>query len=430
MKKNRKISVIAACAAVAMAGVGFVAGGGSASATGHEYIYFKTRAAGTQQPDICAFYDNVETSYSYDICDASYGNYNAASKTLTLGAGVNNLPNGHVEIRMDGVTVAAGSNIASAIYASSVEGLTLDFGNYSFTDTSFKMTDSSSDSWSNFGNELTIKSGTINIPSINVYGPLSIEGGVININGEPVVAVTAHRALDISGGTINIPDCSMAIDAIDADLNISGGVINAEDIKTTGLDATGNINISGGDINLKSNEVPAGFGVFLSNGKNLTINGGNLTIDGFEWGISGTNSKIYFNDGTTIVRNSKSHTIWIEPAADPENDIVFGEGMGIKEDTYVFYGSVSEGTGIADPGEVTIAKGYTYRKHYGWEDIDDDTKTGSDVKVPDTGVFSGNSNGVMVAAISVGAVITLAAGAVATYCLMRHHNGNIKFQKK
>ena len=104
--------------------------------------------------------------------------------------------------------------------------------------------------------------------------------------------------------------------------------------------------------------------------------------------------------------------------------------MGIKEDTYVFYGSVSEGTGIADPGEVTIAKGYTYRKHYGWEDIDDDTKTGSDVKVPDTGVFSGDSNGVMVAAISVGAVITLAVGTMATYCLMRHHNGNIKFQKK
>lgn len=429
MKKQKKISVLVACAAVAAAGYSFMANGGIASAAGHEYIYFKTRSEGVQDVTICKFYDS-STASNYDDCDVSYGSYDSTSKTLTLGSGINNLPNGRVEISTNGVVVTANANIESAINAA-LMGITLDFGSYSFTDVPYKITDSSTISESDFGNDLVIESGAFNIPRISVSGPLEISGGIININSNPVIAVSMKESFKMSGGTINISECGMAIDSKDyaSDFEMTGGTINVADIATSGVNGMDNIIISDGTLNLKSASAPAGFGFSLKKGKDLTIDGGEITIDGFKWGISGNNSKIYFNGGTTIIKNSVMHTIWIVPAVDPENDIVFSNGMGIKEDTYVFYDDNS--TGIAEPGNVTIAEGYSYRKHYGWETIDGDTDNDeSDVRVPDTGAFGGESGGVVAIMASLGAVVALAAGLYAVKYAVKRRQINIGFQKK
>ena len=190
--------------------------------------------------------------------------------------------------------------------------------------------------------------------------------------------------------------------------------------------------ITGGEINLKSSKTPASFGILLGKGKDLTIDGGNITIDGFKWGIDGGNSKIYFNGGTTTIKNSTMHTIWIVPAADPENDIVFGDGMGIKGDTYVFYDD--ESTGIADSGNVVITEGYTYRKHYGWETIGGDSNSGdeseSSIKVPNTGIFSGENGGAIIMAISMGALAAVAGGAYVASYAIRRRSVRAKFLKK
>ena len=430
MKTQTKICTAVACAATFMMGASLIGGGGTTLAVGgHDYVYFKTRANGAQEPTICKFYDS-STAYDYDECSASYGSYNNTTKTLTLGAGINNLPNGRVEVGIDGITISASADIESSIYAATL-GLTLDFGNYSFTDVPYNVTDSSSVSESDFGDDLIIENGTFNVSRISVSGPLEISGGTINIDSDPVIAVSMKESFKMSGGTINISGCEMAIDSKDnaTDFEMLGGTINAANIATLGIGGMDDFAVSGGTINLKSASTPAGFGIYLQEGKDLTIGGGDITIDGFKWGISGDNSRIYFNGGTTTIKNSNKHTIWIVPAKDPENDIVFGDGMGIKEDTYVFYDDNS--TGIADPGNVTITEGYTYRRHYGWETIDGDSDDDeSDIKVPDTGVFSSKNGGAIIVAVSLGIVTVLAGGFYALRYAIKRHRINIGFQKK
>ena len=115
--------------------------------------------------------------YDYDSCDASYGSYDSNSKKLTLGSGVNGLPNGYVAVNVDDVTISANSDIRSSIYATSNE-VTLDFGNYSFIDVPHKSSDTSASySMSDLGNGLVIESGTFNFSKISEYGPLEINGG-------------------------------------------------------------------------------------------------------------------------------------------------------------------------------------------------------------------------------------------------------------
>ena len=441
--KIKRLYPIGAALSIA-ATIGF---GNLASAVGTEYIYFEYREQGSTETTKCYFFNSDGISQG-DQCESSFGVYNNEHKLLNLGANINDKLNSRLVIKGDtlsGIAIAADTDIKTNIYVSDEDiVIKLRFSTHSFTDTLFKYTDSSEGNYSEFGgNHLVIESGTINNVALNaaslrvdggtvnvrpntyIYGDvvvnggtinnarmitssLEVNGGVINTLSDATIAIQSRSVkgssgeINISGGEINIPGCGIAfnIDDDGGDINISGGTINANNIKTTGFSVhSGGLNISGGEINLESAQDPAGFGVLLDKNINFTIDNGDLTLDGFDWGISGTNSKIYFNGGTTIIKNSKQHTIWINPATDPEHDIVFGEDMGIKEDTYVFWDDkeYNSSTGIADPNMVTITKGYKVRRHKGWESIDGDT-----IKVPDTGAFSNMDDKTTVALISLG----------------------------
>lgn len=446
-----------------------------ASAVGtEEYISFEYREQGSTKVE-CYFFDNAGTSQNQ--CESSFGVFNSERNTLYLGTGVDNKSNGRLVIKLGedikNITIAADTDIRTNIYANNQNAttITLDFSTHSFTDTLFKYTDSSEGNYSEFGgNHLVIESGTINNVALNaaslrvdggtvnvrsntyIYGDvvvnggtinnarmitssLEVNGGVINTLSDATIAIQSRSVkgssgeINISGGEINIPGCGIAfnIDDDGGDINISGGTINANNIKTTGFSVhSGGLNISGGEINLKSAQDPAGFGVLLDKNINFTIDNGDLTLDGFDWGISGTNSKIYFNGGTTIIKNSKQHTIWINPATDPEHDIVFGEDMGIKEDTYVFWDDkeYNSSTGIADPNMVTITKGYKVRRHKGWESIDGDT-----IKVPDTGAFSNMDDKTTVTLISLGALAMVSGLAYLIAYAAKRLSARAKFSK-
>ena len=123
-------------------------------------------------------------------------------------------------------------------------------------------------------------------------------------------------------------------------------------------------------------------------------------------------------------------------AKDPENDIVFGEGMGIVEKAaYVFWddSTSTPNTGIVDDGIVTIKKGYTYRRHYGYEendgDTDGDSNDGSTPKVPDTGVFSGEDGGVMMIAISLGTLTAVMGGIYIVAYVAKRKKSSVKFNR-
>jgi hypothetical protein len=470
IKKTKMLASAVFCASVLAPVFGV---GGTALAAGNEYIYFKTRQEGTQDFTTCKFYDNNPNSI-YENCNTTYGSYDTTNKKLTLGNGINNLPNGYVMTNVsEGITISASGNIESAIYDYSGQALTLDFGEYSFTDIPYKVSDSQENvSNSNLGHNLTVKSGMFNVASIstgvsgslkidggttnitesisvgsfritngvlNIPGVLNIQtdveinGGTINITNKPAVALSLFSGVSfsMSSGVINVSGCGIGI--VSDDINISGGSINMDEIETSGFSAKGDIKVSGGEINLEStkDKKPAGFGFHLIEGKNLTVESGEITLDGFDWGISLYKAKVHFNGGVTTIKNSKEHSIWITVANNPKEDIAFGDGMGIKEkDTYVFYDDRS--TGIAGSGTVTIAEGYTYRRHYGYETIDDESNNTdeSDVKVPNTGVFGDNESNAVSVIISLGVVLMLFGGTyVLRYGLERRKN-SVKFQKR
>ena len=393
-------------------------------------IYFSTRAQGTEDEMICYLYGGGDGA---TVCDATYGSYDSTHGVLTLKAGISGKPNGRVGVEnIDGITITADSDIETnlRVYGGSEVDLTLDFGNYTFTDALYKYSDAAEGVYSGFGGDaLVIKSGVFNNMQL-FTDSLDIQGGTINIRPGLTMGVAGSEFIKISGGEINIPGASMAFSS-GGDISITGGKINATDIEDVGFDVGGDLKITGGKVNLKSAATPAGFGVGLFGDKSFTIDDGELTIDGFKWGINGANSKIYFNGGVTTIKNSTTHTIWIDPAADPEHDIVFGEGMGIKEDTYVFWDDekgTGKSVGIAESGTVTIAKGYPVRWHYGWEDVDEEDGD-DDVKAPDTGRLSIENGGAMMAMVSLGVLAMIANGAYVAAYVAKRKQVKVKFNK-
>ena len=469
--KIKKLYPIGVALSIA-ATIGF---GNLASAVGTEYISFEYREQGSTETIKCYFFDSDGISQGGQ-CESSFGVYNSGQNILNLGADVDDKPNGRLMIKgasLSGISITADTDMRTNIYAFNQDiEIKLNFSTHSFTDTLFKYNDSSEGVYSEFGegNHLVIENGTINNVSLDVaslrvedgvvnvrpktyiYGDIVVDGGTINnaqiiassleVNGgvinalpDAIIAIQARSVkessgdINILGGEINIPSCDIAfnIGSDGGNINISGGTINANNIRTSGFSIHGGgLNISGGEINMKSAQDPAGFGILLSKDIDLTIDDGDLTLDGFDWGISGANSKIYFNGGTTIIKNSKKHTIWIDPATDPEHDIVFGEGMGIKEDTYVFWDDKesNSSTGIADPNIVTITEGYKVRRHKGWESINDDS-----IKVPDTGAFSNMDDKTTVILTSLGALAIVSGLAYLIIYAVKRLSVRAKFNK-
>ena len=172
----------------------------------------------------------------------------------------------------------------------------------------------------------------------------------------------------------------------------------------------------------------------------VNINGGSLNINNATYGVSlnGGDNKINFNGGTTIIKNPETYAVDLRHLDDPENAISFGQGMGIKEpNLYVFWEDEEIGimgwTGIVAEDILTIAEGGTVKKYYGWDigeidpEVDDDV---TDVKVPDTGVFSSENGGVIVAAVSLGAVELLAGGLYGIRYAIERRSMRVGFQKR
>ena len=271
-------------------------------------------------------------------CKEGYGTYSSETKTVTLGAGVNSLNNVRLNSNIDGLTITANSNISlTNVYATSDSVVVLDFKSYTLSAASLGAVIT----------DLQIKSGTYNLTHMYAYN-YEMAGGNINLSSRPEVY--------------------------------------------------GNIAINGGSLNINSeNDILKSSGIFLRDGKNLTINDGNLTIDGFDWGISGSNNKLTFNGGSTIVKNSTTHSIWISPASDPENAIIFGSNTGMKEDAHVFWTSKKDTkwkkdeAGISISNGITIASGYTNQRklHGGEEEKAPETPS---VPIPNTSGGSSSSN--------------------------------------
>lgn len=416
-------------------------------------ISFKSKEQGQDRENVCYFV----TSYTGGTeCDENIGSYDNNNNKLTLKTEINN-KNGMVVVEgVNDLTVTSNGNIETSLRISGEEtNLTLDFGDYSFTDKAYRVerTQGNFDTYySDLKGNLVIKSGKIKNTMINGVASLEINGGTIEIDSEnvgfPGFCISSNKNIKVSGGKIVLSNCNRAFSSDNGDINISGGEIEATNVKGAGFWLPkGNLTIDGGKINLasvksnqdKNNGVSENNGVRVgseSEDKKIIINGGELTVDGFAWGISADKSKIYFNGGVTTVKNSLAQSVWITLAKDPENDIVFGEGMGIVEKAaYVFWddSTSTPNTGIVDDGIVTIKKGYTYRRHYGYEendgDTDGDSNDGSTPKVPDTGVFSGEDGGVMMIAISLGTLTAVMGGIYIVAYVAKRKKSSVKFNR-
>lgn len=311
-------------------------------------------------------------------CDTNIIEWNNSSNTLTLKAGAAAKTNAfvHISSTVSNATIVATSNADVSIYADGTV-ITMELGSYVLHDRGYKIATGTESigkaSFSSFGG-LIMKSGVfLSDGSVYAYdGELVMDGGKMT-----VARFDSNYNVTINGGEFSSDKL------YSGDLIINAGKVNVfgnaypERVTIAGgenvfgsISADGDISITNGDTQItctdKSNACVDGIG--LHNNATFTISGGNLAIDGFDWGISGLGeTKLYFNGGVTTIKNATTHSIWIIDCANPESNIVFGEGMGIKEDTYVFYDDTT--TGIAAPNGVTIASGYTYRRHYGWEDI-------------------------------------------------------------
>ena len=145
MKNKIFVACLASCLSC---GVALILGMRPVSAATNQ-VRFSTRENGVAIPTVCKFVGSSEEDTTTD-CPATYGSYDSVTNTLTLSAGINNLPNGYVSIYgMDDVTITADSNIQSAL-GSSVGNAILDLKNYSFTEVPYKSSDNSTDLFQRF----------------------------------------------------------------------------------------------------------------------------------------------------------------------------------------------------------------------------------------------------------------------------------------
>ena len=449
MKKNRNRALIATlCAAVAFASAGAISNGAYADGLSRIYVYDSTTSTS------CNLYHETDTTAD---CAASYGSYDTTTGVLTLGADVNGKSINIVDVSNPGnsYTIKSTGDVSANLSTPSYATITFDLGEHSWTQ-------NDEDSYINmpaYGTTI-IKSGTLNLVSKLSNNVLQIDGGAINTNAilaedEAKIATTGNidaKIFEMNGGVLNMKNVDLrvedTIDINDGEITIEnkygmgGGVIR--------LSGSGDVefNLNDGSVTLDAkgysrdgiNAISTGDGSVTIN-----INGGALNINNTEKGISADamtskDAKVNFNGGVSTFKNSADYAVKIDHLDDPEHAIAFGEGIGIIEPKlYVFWidenwaeGEEYGQTGIVAENTLTIAEGGKVTRHYGWEigyDDNDTEEEESDLKVPDTGMFSGENGNGMIMVISLGLLALVSVVVYAVQYAVRRYYNNMKFRK-
>lgn len=374
-------------------------------------------------------------------CEESYGSYDVATGTLTLGAGVNGKSVHIVDISEPGnsYTIKASADISAGLSTPGYATVTFDLENHSWTQPT---EDPKFFTMPTYGTTI-VKSGTINMVDMFSNNNLTITGGSVNMSGNSAVATGGVSAgvFTMNGGSLNIENGDLEIKT---NAEINGGEIDIKNKYGFGgciylSTAEGaEFNLNGGIVTVDA-EGSSRSGIEGSSNNVVTINGGKLNINNSAYGVhlNGKNSKINFNGGTTTIKNSSRYAVDLRYVNDPENAIGFKDGIGIVEpNLYVFWEDDKNGTtnwtGIVAEDTLTIAEGGKVRRHYGWDigDGDSDDNEESDLKVPDTGIFSSENSSAMIVAISMGALAALTGGAYAISYIVKRYGARAKFLKK
>lgn len=432
---KKKTSVAIACLATVAAGVGFVPNGVYADASGLSRIYvYESSATSTTSCNL--YYAGGEAD-----CNETFGSYDAGNNVLTLGSGVNGKSVYIVDSSETGntYTIKANSDISAAFSLPSYATINFDLENYSWTEPT---TDSNFFNTPSYG-KVVFNSGTFNFVDMLSANELEINGATINTSGTQLITTGNIKAkkFTMNSGIVSMENGDLEVDD---SLDINGGTINVTNPYGSGgciyIGSTNStkLNMTGGVVTLDA-EGYSRSGIYASSGKSnvVTISGGELIIKNTDNGfnIVGEGSKLNFNGGVTKIINSGTYAVDMRDTSDPENDIAFGSGMGILEPgVHVFWiddnwtsSDDTNWTGIVASGEtVTIAEGGTVVRHYGWE-IGNNEK--NDVKVPNTGVFSVENGGVMMAMISVGVLAAVSCVVYVVSYIAKRCKSGVRFNR-
>ena len=427
--KNYLKALSAVVMGVTIVGAGFISSSG---------VYAEGAGSSPEQQNdsgdsLRIIVDQGDSSYcsifgdtSVEHCDESYGTYGLSLEDNLYVLNLNPAINGkgiYITINdqssqddpnltsTPSFVIRASGDIKTDISMTGEMTATFDLGEYSWDTNLFGVLSTKNSA------ALAFKSGIFNAEAISA--PIvAISGAKVNLTDKDhnLASGIDSSVFWMNGGSLKITDNAIVVGQR---FEILGGEITINNPYGTGgnielINDNAGFYMDGGSISIDSggNTLLAGV---CSYGENTTveINGGVLNISNSSNGISlAQGGTIDFNGGTTTIKNSTSRAVVIDQAADPENDIAFGEGMGIKEsDATVFW--VKEGdeyaiehsvTGIVDEGLTTIAKGYDVNRVHGWGINYADEEEESDVKTPDTGIFSGETEQSTLLAISLGMV--------------------------
>lgn len=445
MKKVRKVSALAACAATLAVGAGLLNGGGAYADGGLTSIGVGNVGEGSQT---CYLY-YTGTSSSPNMCDATYGSYDAATSTITLGSGINekSLQVNDSSESGNSYTIKTTSDISLEIFGTSLKAtLLFDLGSYSLSGYGSGIRFPANGS-------VTLKSGTLNLSgSLGSVDDFTMESGLLNITEtDETRALVVDNLFTMNGGKIKTKNAQFDVynkavingGNIEMDFTNDGLIGVQYGFQLNGLNSTTEFDMNGGSVSISNGK----YGIWATlKSTTINISGGELDISNTDEGIiSSAGGNINFNGGITTISGSKEFAVDLRDSDDPKNDIAFGAEMGIMEPKfYVFWqdekysGENSVGynwTGIvASNATVTIAEGGTVRRVYGWEIGDDNSEDiadgGSSVKVPNTGIFSGENAGAMIVAVSMGTLAALAGGAYVISYAVKRHSARVKFLKK
>ena len=438
MKKTKLLTPLALSAAV-------FAGGLLSSNTYAEEAGIRIEAQSSNST--CEIYQAGGGSYIhlYDQCDSSLGSYE--NSVLTLG----NLTEDY-EIHINAayleepITVKT-QNASTTIKNLSSTGrhLVFDLATKELNTTMDISASYYDDDYHHHTGNIEAKSGTINANQGFYADKLTVDGATVTTSSNSISnlemksgslttnSVISGKTLSVTGGimTMNNNNVNMS-DSV----TISGGKINIEK-GSLALGSATAFTMSGGELNIDGKSVADSYGIGQpKNGAttsfNFTISGGNINIKNADYGINsrGSLTKLNFNGGTTKIENSSKYAILVDAFADTVKDaIVFGTGMGIKEEGIsVFhrdkYNYASSDTGIVAPEVVTITK---VDKKDGGDDKSGDKDGEADIKVPDTGAISSKEGGAL-AVFTVTTFIILSTIAVAGVH-KKHVSGHFKYDK-
>ncbi len=391
----------------------------------------------------CSLYNN-----SSDPCEASYGTYDATERVLTLGSSVNGKSlnitrQGSVEPNTV-YTIKTTADIEASIGITGGILAQFDFDGHSFsipTDSNYYLSLPNEEATG-----VVFASGTYNLDYYIDASIVAITGGTVNLTNTNHVLAKGNVNADIftiSDGSLNITNGDLKVKDY---IGIWGGTVNINN--PYGYGAAISLANDEAEFDMSAGTVSIDVGGTVKDaingyGDNQTFNisGGNLNINNASNGIAfERGSTITFDGGTTTIKNSGRRAVLIDESTDPENAISFGEDIGIKEpNLYVFWvdEDYDEGdntdTGIVATDTLTVAEGYTYRKVYGWEigDGSDDVEVPntSDVKAPDTGIFSGLTDKTTATIISLGAIATVSGLIYSIAYLVKRLTARVKFNK-